>query len=367
MPQMIEAITGATLFALNKFVHKESFAPVARTDLVMNQIENLSFYTAMDENGVMRGGNLPWCYMQDIILAKTATNKQKTESLRATLAKLPSNVSFTFVANPRMDNMDIVIDAFKKAGFSHSTRKTYTFETDTDQDLIKKLKPDARTKVNAGLRDMELVPMTVDEFFAYYKQNIDAANKEYYFNYSVDIALFKKSMSLTNAKVHILAARQKSSDKIPQNAPIDAAFFCGAGDDGFLKLMRITYRLPQEGEAVAPHKHAIKFLVFEAMRMAAINGLILDTDGFTPGGDTLYTRFGVFKTEVRHEFTRKTAQCLLAKFRKKPQAYDKSPFFLKTYSSRFNAFWRKAESGVLYGPCMDTSVNVATSMAVTLV
>ena len=313
MSQVLEAITGATLFTLNKLKHKELFAPEAETELRFSQTETLSYFTAKDENGIMRGGNLPWSHLIDIIPSHLNSKKDKVDYICAMLAKLPSNVAFNFITNPRIKDSDIVIAAFKKAGFAHNTRNTNTFFADTDQDLIKRLKSDARTKVNASIRDMELVPMSVEEFFAYYSNNLKNADKSYYFNFGIDVELFKRSMTMTSAKVHILAARQKASDKVPENAPIDAVFFCGAGDDEFLKLMRITYRLPQEDDVVAPHKHAIKFLVFEAMRMAAINGLTLDTDGYTPGGDVLYSRFGVFNTEVRHEFSRKTAQTLLKK------------------------------------------------------
>lgn len=313
MSQVIDAITGATRFTLNKIKYNELFAPEAETELCFSKIDTLSYFTAKDENGIIRGGNLPWSHLIDIIPSHLTSKKEKVDFICAVLAKLPSNVAFNFITNPRIKDADIVIDAFKKAGFIHNTRNTNTFYADTDQDLIKRLKSDARTKVNASIRDMELVPMSVEEFFAYYSENLKNAEKSYYFNFDIDVELFKRSMTMTSAKVHILAARQKASDKTPENAPIDAAFFCGTGDDGFLKLMRITYRLPQADDVVAPHKHAIKFLVFEAMRMAAINGLTLDTDGYTPGGDVLYSRFGVFNTEVRHEFSRKTAQTLLKK------------------------------------------------------
>lgn len=311
---VIEALVGSALFSLNKIKYGEVFNIERNIHLKIQQAENISFYTAIDENGILRGGELPWSYLHDLIPESITEEKDKIDYLCRVLSKLPSNVAFSFAARPDLKDAEIVKKAFFKSGFVYNEKKTLLFKGSAyDGDLVKRFKSDVRSKINAGIRDLEVVAMSVDEFFKFYKNNLATAKKESYFNLDIDQKLIAEAVKLQVPCAHILAVRQKAKGPNGEDAPVDAAIICAGGPDGYLKLLRITYRHEVEGVSPLPHKHATKYLVYEAMKLAIEKGLTLDTDGFTPGGDILYSRFGVFEASARDEFKRKTAQTFLKK------------------------------------------------------
>ncbi len=313
MPIIVHALLASFRFALNKIRHGQTSIKIHTPALELHNLETLHFFSAADENGILRGGDLPWLYIDHLFTDKTKTDDEKEKYLQKILAKLPSSVAFSFAVSPRTQDTAILRKAFKKSGFIHTTKRTHTFFAGKDDDIYKMIKSDTRNKINAGRRDLELVPMNASEFFAFYNENLTAAGKKNYFNQNIDRDLVNAGLAMTPPQIHILAARYKQSVAGRDDLPFEAAAICAGGADGFLKLMRITYRHQTDADTLPPHKHGIKFLVFEAMNRAAAMGLILDTDGFTPGGDTLYSRFGVFQSEIRDEFKRKTVHTLLGK------------------------------------------------------
>ncbi len=307
---LCEAVAGAAKFHTNKIMHMATTHDVTATRPFLSNIEDLKYFVGRDEQGVLRGGNLHWEYLFNLCDSRD-TDAVKFKKLCRELACLPSNVAFEFKAAPDMRDGDIVRAAFLRAGFSNIYNKTYLyFGNVEDGDPIKKIKSDSRTKVNSARRDMELTTMSLNEFFAFYNRNLIADKKEAHFFLQIDEEVIAKS-----TKVEILAARRKGLMEDGNPYPIESAMCCGYGDDGYYKLMRITYA--SEGTGViphAPHKHALKFLVVEAMRRSAELGMILDVDGATVGGGTLYTRFGVFEEVMRDQYKRKTAQTFICKF-----------------------------------------------------
>lgn len=310
--ELIDATGGAARFHWNKLVHRAGTHNIGQTLPFMTNIDTLHYYVGRDEKGILRGGNLPWLYLRDLIPYGFASREEKFKSLCRALAQLPGNVAFAFAASPDLHDADIVRAAFRTAGFSHIARKTYTYRGANDgADPISKIKSDARTKVNSARRDLEFVDMSLEEFFAYYRANLEADGKNSHFHLNIDLELIGRAMA--EGQIEIMAVRKKASDDQPGPHPVDAAIVCSRGEDGYYKLMRISYRHYNSGP-IAPHKHALKMLVVEAMKRSAALGMVLDVDGATPGGETLYSRFGVFETVIRDEFKRKTAQTLIRKF-----------------------------------------------------
>ena len=311
-----ETSSAAVRFAWNKFIHGSSPFSYASNYPLINKSDRVPYYVCRDENGVLRGGNPAWMYLQDLIRPETLSDKDKVSILRYAISRLPSNVAFEFSACPYVKDADIVRKAFTRSGFVHSLKKTYMYKGNPGEiDPAPRFKSDARNKINSARRDMETVPMGIEEFFRYYEENLKGAGKDSYFHLEIDKEIAREAMRMSPPRAHIIAVRRKQTD---QNAPhpVDAAILCtgSAEDDGYLKLFRITYRHADPAKPEdAPHKHATKLVIVEAMQMANQMGLTLDTDGYTPGGETLYSRFGVFEAVMRTEYKRKTIHIVTAK------------------------------------------------------
>lgn len=345
---------GALRFHLNKLAYKAPLANVKDDALLHQATSAFEYYTSSDEQGILRGGEYPWQYLQNLVPQVLGSAPQKLDYLRRELARLPSNVAFSFACSPDLQDADIIKAAFRKAGFTHLEKRTHLFKPSAGQeDILMSIKPDMRNKIRAAMRDLELVPMSADEFFTFYEDNLSSVGKKYYFNFGIDKDLAKKALSQTPAQAHIVAVRQKGVDQTAR-MPFDAAILCTGCADGFLKLSRITYRVHKDSDKdiniPPPHKHAIKFLVYEAMKMAADMGATLDTDGYTPGGEVLYSRFGVLEAKTRDEYKRKTIYIPIKRGISLIRHHVISPLRRITYSSFFKAPWRKTASEALLGP-----------------
>lgn len=308
---MIDASLCAIKFKWNKMVNGGALHSVSTDKPFIANSDMLYYYVGRDEDGVLRGGCPQWSYFENIYDPQM-TDEQKFKKWCKILADLPGNVSFGFKASPHMKDTHVVRAAFGKAGFTNVQRRTFLFQGNlADGDPISKLKSDARTKVNSARRDLESCSMSVDEFFAFYKENLVNYNGcKGAFSLTID----REMMKLGYDNLEIIAVRRKPVEG-QAAGPIEAAIMCGWDTDGFFKLMRVTYRNDAaSNNGIAPHKHAIKMLVVEAMKRATEKGLILDVDGATGGGGTVYQRFGVFEEVVHDEYKRKTAQTFICKF-----------------------------------------------------
>ena len=190
------ATTGAIKFHANKLLHKAKTHNIGECLPFMSSIQGLKYYVGRDDQGVLRGGNLHWEYVQDVCDQRD-DDATKFKKLRYALAQLPSNVAFEFKAAPDLQDGDLVRAAFLKAGFSNIYNKTYLyFGNVADGNPIKKIKSDARTKVKSARRDMELTSMSLAEFFTFYKQNLVSDKKEDHFLLDIDIDVIDKNNSV---------------------------------------------------------------------------------------------------------------------------------------------------------------------------
>lgn len=337
--KIIKFIRGSYHFHLNKLAHKSALLRVRDGRLKLNNAGSWSYFTAADEYGILRGGDYPWQYFQNLIPPALQNARAQEGFVSQQIALLPSNVAFSFACAPNLTHADVIKSAFIKAGFTHSQKKTYIYKPSVPiEALLTAIKPDMRNKIRGAIRDLELVTMDVEDFFSFYEGNLQAAGIKPYFNFGIDRALTKEALQQAPQQAYILAARQKTAGDKTTPPLFEAAILCTGCADGFLKLSRITYRPENSSHAVAPHKHAIKFLVYEAMKLATDLGATLDTDGHTPGGDILYKRFGVFEAIMRDEFKRKTIHIPIARAWHALKRQAIMPLRRMTYSSFFIAF-----------------------------
>jgi hypothetical protein len=114
--------------------------------------------------------------------------------------------------------------------------------------------------------------------------------------------MLKEALKRGNAQ--IIAARRKSEADQPAG-PLDAAIVClWDYNDRTYKLWRITNQTGNGEDR--PHLHGVKFLFLANMENARAKGLLLDSDGSTPGLAKLYETFGpgIFERRVRLQFER---------------------------------------------------------------
>lgn len=277
--------------------------------------ESLAYYNGVDENGLAQGGNPHWMYFTTPFLATAETigpqkytDAQKYHGLRAALSRLPSGPAFKFHAAPLMDDGDVIRSAFQDSGFKRVNRSTFLYKPETTDfdELVRNFKSDTRSKVKKARRELDVTTMPIDDFFRFYEDNLDKRGEVFrWFALNLDHKVLKQEINSPDPKIGIVAARRKSTPDDPGPHPIDAAILYTRGEDGYHKLLRVSWRMGKEDDGLPkPHQQAIKLLVTEVMLRAAKEGATIDTDGFTPGGETVYTRFGVFEQQNQDIYTR---------------------------------------------------------------
>lgn len=314
--KILACLQAGASFYWNKLLYNPSSLFASSPSHFLGQTGTTEYFRARDEHGILRGGNLPWAYMQNIVARTDLDDEEKVKTLRIHLASLPADTAFTFKSCPHIRDRALVHQAFVEAGFIPVEEKTHLFRAyPEDGDIYKMLKSDARNKTNAAKRDLEVGTMSLNAFFDFYKANLENAGKDSYFNLDIDRRLLELARERNPESVHVIAVRRKAVDESAAPAPVDAAIICLAGTDGYLKMLRITYRHddPTQPAELRPHKHATKLVMLECMNLSVKLGLTLDSDGSTPGSEILYSRFGVFKTETRIDYHRKTAATFLQK------------------------------------------------------
>lgn len=270
----------------------------------------LAHYAGPDENGLIQGGNPHWQYFSAPFTDSGAMDAEKYRGLRAALSSLPAGPAFKFHSDPMLGDQAVIRRAFADAGFKAVNRPTFLYKPQTESfdELVKNFSSDTRAKVRKAQRDLEITTMSVDDFFDFYEENLQNKGEEHrWFPLNLDRKVLKEAILRPDPDIEIVAARRKSTPDNPGPHPIDAAILCSRGSDGYFRFLRVTYRTQKDNDNLpAPHQQAIKLIVTEIMLHAAKKGAMVDTDGFTDGGKTLYTRFGqgVFELYNQDIFTR---------------------------------------------------------------
>lgn len=297
------AMKGQARFRLNQMKNWAGTLSIRSDHPELYRSGNLELYVGRDSKGLLRGGDLPWQYMQGLC-DDQKTDTAKRAYLAQTLAQLPPRVSFNFKADPELRDREFVREAFARAGFEVKTRTTLIYTGPEGIDPVEGMKPDMRTKVRKARRELEFTDMDVDSFFDHYERHLDGKHSHFFLE--IDRELIRGALSGESPHAEIIAVRRKAANDNKQS-PIEAAAIVSTGTDGYCKMLRISFRRVMESpDAQPPHQHAYKMILAEAMKRANDRHLPLDVDGFTAGGSTLYSRAGVFKPVVHDEYMRLT-------------------------------------------------------------
>lgn len=261
-------------------------------------IGELEYFAGVDENGMRRGGHPPCSYMHDLIVDQAATERQKLRIVRELIAQLPGNALLGLTAGPHAHDLAILRRAFAGAGFRTWPQTTFIYSPPAGGDLIASMRgARIRTALRAARRELDVIDISPAEFVRFFTRNLERAGKQNFCSPAIDLALLSEGVQRDPPQARLLAARRKATEENPHPSRIESAIALAWGDDGLVKLHRITY--PLRG-----HPHATKLLILEGCATAARYGKELDTDAATEGGKELYRRFGSFTPHMRHEFVR---------------------------------------------------------------
>lgn len=305
-----ESLVSEAKSRINQFRTQTRAHNIGNDHPEISTIGPLTYYVGRDEKGYKQGGEVQWQYMQGLC-DEQITSADKLKQLQITLAQLPSNVSYVFKADPNLRDRDIVREAFNRAGFVNNPRITLLYKGSRDkdgqaEDELHFMKSAMRKKIRAARRDLELTPMDIDSFFDFYRENLGA--KESYFPLNIDQELMKQAANAEKPLAKIIAVRRKPNEAGTAQ-PVEAALLCSTGSDGYLRLIRGSFRRASEGQGVQPrYSNAFTMVIVEAMKLASDRHMVLDMNGFTPRGYELYSRIGNFDKVVHDHFERRTPQ-----------------------------------------------------------
>jgi hypothetical protein len=257
--------------------------------------------------GLQFGGNPHWSRLGGPIVSQTLNDDKKIDVLRQLIAQLPRRVSFHFVCDPHLNDVHIVRQAFKEAGFEHTSRTTY-LQPPQDAGVMMRLNKKHRSHIRSANKKLDIIQIDADEFTAFYQVNLDAVGKKAYSPLNVARNLLAEGLSAENPRARIFAARRKWNSDSSEAPPLDAAIAC-TWDDRRYYFWMATRRIHFDASPhEKPHPDATKLLIVKATEHAQELGLTFDADGVTsPGTENLYQKIlGLPRKEFREDFLRTT-------------------------------------------------------------
>ena len=264
-----------------------------------------------DNDAIWRGIQPAWLHLSDLDTA--GDSRTNIKIIRLLLAQLPSKASFIFIFSPFLKDVAGTKVAFEAAGFTTSERKTFLWNPKSATNALEALTGKSiKGTLRRAQRDLEIRYITAAEFFAFHSETIAAAGKHDYRVGSSDAAMLAECVK--NGTARIIAACKKTASP-PGRGSFDAAVACvWDKSDLTYKLWRMAYRPKGDGPD-EPHPDATKLLLLATMNHAAEEGLVLDTDGCTPGLEHFYSLFGpeVFQCRMRLHCDRETLHAYIHK------------------------------------------------------
>ncbi len=259
----------------------------------------LPYYCVNDKIGNPKGGGSPASeYLGDDLVASHLSARRKKRVIRQLLAQLPAIPELMFCSTPNPKHSDVMVKAFKAAGFRSTPLATYTyFEEPNFVSLADRITGTIGKHVRAGRKNVTVHKQSsdfgADEFFDLYERNL--GSKKNHFNSESDRALLRE---LTKAGlVHYIMLGRKDSDV----SSVDTAMVCVRSKDGYIRIWRSTF--PRGAGTLKSHSRANRYALVLAMDYAREMQMTLDTDGTTPGSEDLYRNFpGTLKPAIRHQF-----------------------------------------------------------------
>ena len=262
------------------------------------------------------GDSSLWAHVNGPVFAEQLDQAQKAEAVRQLLSQLPRWLNFTLICDPAPDNFSLV-EAFKAAGFSHTTQVTYQ-EHPTDPDVMdlnnkngldKKRRSNIR-RVEKRLNFTENVG--AHEFMDFYLDNLSAAGDTCYADPAIPLKIIQSGLCRNLAgrfiingdgvqtaakRVVIFAATEKS--EVEGATALVAATAC-VFDSRRCYYWMTTRRRSDE------FNDAVKALILRARNRARQLGLIFDADGVvSDGSEELFKLTKLPRRVYRDIFTRR--------------------------------------------------------------
>jgi len=259
--------------------------------------------------GLFQGQDPHWSHLGGPIVDQRLSRKEQAEVLHQLLARFPRWYSGYFVCNPNISYADLVRNAFKDAGFKHSTETTYVrYPSDAPVATLRKSKHNGHIK--RASQKLDCVDISATEFVRFFHGNLTARGKTSYAPIEIIARLTEEAVRRGQARAIAAKPRDTGATVKHDESPLYDAAIVYVWDHSHCYYWMSTYR-PHFGTSPYPRPHpdAIKFLAMHAMQHAQEMNLIFDADGVTtPGSEILYRdMFGLRKEERRDVFQRTTA------------------------------------------------------------
>jgi hypothetical protein len=269
-------------------------------------VGRLPFVLRKNWLGLARCQEPYWSHLGGPILDLGLDRAEQAEVIRLLLEQLPRWASFHFVCDPNSSYADLTRDAFRDAGFKHSTQVTYVRFPD-EGEVLSTRKSKHRGHLKRAAKGLECADVSAQEFFQFFKKNLMARGKRSYAPLEILPGLIEEAISRGCARA--IAAKPNSPGgpgTSDQGLPYDAAIVY-LWDSSRCYYWLSTRRISFGGDpALKPHPDAVKLLAVTAMEHAQAMNLAFDADGAeTPGSDNLYRNmFGLRNQQLRDVFRR---------------------------------------------------------------
>lgn len=228
------------------------------------------------------GGNTHWTSLCQPDLDAALDEGEKREALQELIRKLPRKISFKFVVGPDVKDRELIKDAFRVAGFEHTTQTTYS-ERPGDTDIKMRISAKHRYNLARAKRDLQVLGAQPDDpvisaaaFINFYEKNLRPSEKSYA---PLDVARALIEAGQKRGQAQVFVARKKRTSENDANCYWDAAVACVWDDRRLYYWMSSRRRESLNNTADKPHGDAIKLLVATAISHAHRLGRIFDVDG----------------------------------------------------------------------------------------
>jgi hypothetical protein len=234
------------------------------------------------------GGCPAWSHLGGPVVSQALSDARKADVLRRLIAQLPRNIAFEFAHCPASKDIPLIRQAFREAGFVHSTQPTYSQPPEA-ADVMGRLKAKHRNHITSADRTLEVVEVDADAFIQFYAANTSAAGQRCYSPLTIAHDLIATGRAADAPQVRAIAARRKSDGSPGQDVPLDAAIACAWDNDRYYFWMATRRYHSDDSREARPHADAIKLLIVKAMAHARELGLTFDADGVNnPGAEKLF-------------------------------------------------------------------------------
>jgi hypothetical protein len=269
-------------------------------------VGRLPFVLWRNRLGLSCGQDPYWSHLGGPILDEGLDRSAQAEVIRLLLEQLPRWTSYSFVCDPNLSYADLLRNAFRDAGFEHSTQITYVRFPD-EADVLDSRKRKHRGHIKRAAKSLACVDISANEFVQFFEENLKTKGRRSYAPLGDLPHLIEEAIAHGCARA--IAARphlDEGSGEDSRRRPYDAAILY-LWDTTRCYYWLSTHRVASGGDpADRPHPDAIKLLAIKAIEHAQAMNLIFDADGVvTPGADHLYHNILGLKSEQRRDVFRR--------------------------------------------------------------